>query len=324
MIYCYYIRSSKSSSFSHMGSPFYLTLVVLSFICVAFTKSEAQKIQSARLLDLLIRDVTFKAYDTRIRTGTLHTVNLPANFSGIIVDTARYRCGSLRRYGAQVKEFHLGTGVSVHPCAERVMVVRQNLGYNWSSIYYANYDLSGYQLVSPILGLLAYNAGTDVNFSNPFELGIEAGEKPISIDFKNITRVNNELGTRPLCASFEGDGKVTLARETKPYICVAKRHGHFGLVIEKPIPVQLRKRVSQWKIAVGSSVGSALGAFLLGLLLVAMLVKVKKQSRMVEMERRAYEEEALQVSMVGHVRAPTASGTRTTPAIEHEYISPPH
>ncbi|XP_048436019.1 uncharacterized protein LOC125475334 [Pyrus x bretschneideri] len=324
MIYCYYIHSSKSSSFSHMGFLFSLTLVVLSFICVAFTKSEAQKIQSARLLDLLIRDVTFKAYDTRIRTGTLHTVNLPANFSGIIVDTARYRCGSLRRYGAQVKEFHLGTGVSVHPCAERVMIVRQNLGYNWSSIYYANYDLSGYQLVSPILGLLAYNAGTDVNFSNPFELGIEAGEKPISIDFKNITRVNNELGTRPLCASFEGDGKVTLARETKPYICVAKRHGHFGLVIEKPIPVQLRKRVSQWKIAVGSSVGSALGAFLLGLLLVAMLVKVKKQSRMVEMERRAYEEEALQVSMVGHVRAPTASGTRTTPAIEHAYIPPPH
>lgn len=316
---------SKPSSFSHMGSLFTLTLIVLSSISLAFTKTEAQKIKSARLLDLLIRDYTFKSYDKYFRTGTLHNVHLPANFSGITVDTVRFRCGSLRRYGAQVKEFHLKIGVSVNPCAERVMVVLQNLGYNWSSIYYFNYDLSGYQLVSPILGLLAYNAGTDVNFSNPFEVGIQALENPITIDFKNITRVNNELGaTRPLCASFEGDGKVTLAKEASPYICVAKRHGHFGLVIEKPSPVQLRKKVSQWKVVVGSTLGCAIGAFLLGLLLVAMLVKVKKRSRMEEMERRAYEEEALQVSMVGHVRAPTASGTRTTPTIEHEYIPPPH
>ncbi|CAL9029922.1 unnamed protein product [Prunus brigantina] len=325
MIY-YHLHPSKSSSVSHMGSLFSLTLVILSCISIALIKTEAQKIKSARLLDLLIRDYTFKAYDTHFRTGVLHTVNLPANFSGIVVDTARFRCGSLRRYGAQVKEFHLDLGVSVHPCAERVMIVTQNLGYNWSSIYYANYDLSGYQLVSPILGLLAYNAGTDVNFSNPFELGIEAAEKPIRIDFRNITRVNNELGTRPLCASFEGAGKVALAKEASPYICIAKRHGHFGLVIEKPSPVELNKskRVSPWKVAVGSSVGSALGVFLLGLLLVAMFVRVKKRSRMEEMERRAYEEEALQVSMVGHVRAPTASGTRTTPTLEHEYIPPPH
>jgi len=36
------------------------------------------------------------------------------------------------------------------------------------------------------------------------------------------------------------------------------------------------------------------------------------------MERRAYEEEALQVSMVGHVRAPTAPGTRTLPRISDD------
>ncbi|XP_050378014.1 uncharacterized protein LOC126795211 [Argentina anserina] len=307
-----------------MGSVFTLSLMLLTSISVALSNNEAQNIKSARLLDLLIRDYTFKTYDTYFKTGTLHNVHLPANFSGIRVDTVRFRCGSLRRYGAQVKEFHLGTGVSVNPCAERVMVVTQNLGYNWSSIYYANYNLSGYQLVSPILGLLVYNAGTDVNFSNPFEVGIQALENPITIDFKNITRVNNELGlTRPLCASFEGDGKVTLAREASPYICVAKRHGHFGLVVEKPSPVQLRKKVSQWKVAIGITLGCAIGVFLLGFLLVAMLVKVKKRSRIEEMERRAYEEEALQVSMVGHVRAPTASGTRTTPTIEHEY-KPPH
>lgn len=55
------------------------------------------------------------------------------------------------------------------------------------------------------------------------------------------------------------------------------------------------------------------------LLIVAMLVSVKKKANMEEMERRAYEEEVLQVNMVGQVRAPTASVTRTLPTIEHDY-----
>lgn len=289
-------------------------------------RTEAQGIKSARLLDLLIRDYTFKSFDIHFRTGTVHTVHLPANFSGIKVDTVRFRCGSLRRYGAQVKEFHMGIGVTVQPCVERLMVIRQNLGNNWSSIYYANYDLSGYQLVSPVLGLLAYNVGSDVNFSNPFELGIHAGEKPITIDFSNTTRNANISGIRPLCASFENDGKVTLKHPISTYVCVATRHGHYGLVITSPLPppppppMQVKNKISLWKVVVGSTVGTALGVFLLGLLLVAMLVKVKKKARIEEMERRAYEEEALQVSMVGHVRAPTAAVTRTLPTIEHGYI----
>ncbi|KAJ9173509.1 hypothetical protein P3X46_016632 [Hevea brasiliensis] len=303
-----------------MGSLLSFSLIIL--LSLASIRIEAQKIKSARLLDLVIRDYTFKSYDTHVRTGIIHTVHLPTNFSGIKVATARFRCGSLRRYGAQVKEFHLGIGVIVKPCVERVMVIRQNLGHNWSSIYYSNYDLSGYQLVSPILGLLAYNGGSDVNFSNPFELGIHAGEKPITIDFTNTT---NQSGIRPLCASFENDGKVTLKNPASHHVCVVKRHGHYGLVIESPpppvgAPGQPRKKISPWKVVVGSTVGTALGIFLLGLLLVAMFVKVKKKARMEEMERRAYEEEALQVSMVGHVRAPTASVTRTMPTIEHEYI----
>lgn len=286
-------------------------------------KIEGQGFKSARLLDLVIRNYTFKSFKAHFKTGAIHRVNLPANLSGIKVATVRFRCGSLKRYGAQVRQFHLEIGVSIHPCVERVIIVCQNLGYNWSSIYYTNYDLSGYELVSPILGLLAYNAGTDVDLSDRFELGIQAGVKPITINFRNATRVTNEAGLAPLCVSFEGDGQVTLAKQASPYVCVAKRNGHFGLVIEKPIPVQLRKRVSKWKVVVGSSVGAALGAFLLGLLLVAIFVREKNKSRMIEMERRAYEEEALQVSMVGHIRAPTASGTRTMPTIEHGYLPPP-
>uniref|UniRef100_A0A5B7CHA2 Non-specific serine/threonine protein kinase n=1 Tax=Davidia involucrata TaxID=16924 RepID=A0A5B7CHA2_DAVIN len=302
-----------------MSCLYSLTLIVLSLASSTWMKSEAQGIKSAHLLDLVIRDYTFRSYDKYFRTGMLHTVDLPANLSGIGVNTVRYRCGSLQRYGARVEEFHLGSGVIVHPCVERVMVVRQKLGYNWSSIYYDNYELSGYQLVSPVLGLLAYNGGDDTNFSNPFELRILAGKSHITIDFSNT--INTTARLVPICASFERDGKVTLSNQVSPNVCVASGHGHFGMVIESPLV--LRKKVSGWKLAVGTSIGAALGAILLGLLLIALFVKGKKKARMEEMERRAYEEEALQVSMVGHVRAPTAPVTRTLPTIEHEYRPPP-
>ncbi|XP_057462671.1 uncharacterized protein LOC130752836 [Actinidia eriantha] len=299
-----------------------LTLLLSLASLSLMNTSEAQGIKSTRLLDLLIRDYTFHSYTKYFRTGTLHSVNLPGNLSGIGVHTARFRCGSLKRYGAQVKEFNLGIGVTVHPCVERVMLVTQNLGLNWSSIYYDNYELSGYQLISPVLGLLAYNGGDDLNFSNPFEIGILAGKDPISIDFSNTDIVHDTKGLIPLCASFGHDGKVTLADQVAQNVCFTTGHGHFGLVIESPL-VPGRRRESRWKVVFGSSVGAALGAFLLSLLVIALFVKVKKKARMEEMERRAYEEEALQVTMVGHVRALTAPVTRTTPAIEHEYRPSP-
>ena len=112
----------------------------------------------------------------------------------------------------------------------------------------------------------------------------------------------------PYCAYFEGQGKVTLASMVAPNVCEAKKLGHLGLVIKDngllDAPDQYTKKMSRWKVALVSSIGAALGAFLLGLLLIAMFVKAKKRSKLEEMVRRAYEEEALQVSMVGHVRPP--------------------
>ncbi|KAE9593928.1 hypothetical protein Lal_00016883 [Lupinus albus] len=296
-----------------MGSVFPLILIIFSLLSLTFHESNSQSTKSVHVLDLIIRDYTLKSLDKNINTGTPQSVKLPSNLSGIEVDTVRFRCGSLRRYGANLKEFHLGIGVSVHPCIKRVMLIRQNMEQNLASIYYTNYDLNGYQLVSPIVGILAYNADKDSNFSNPFQLGIIAGEKPITIDFTNTSF--NKGNKKPLCASFEGNGRITFAKSSKSssLICIAKKHGHFGLVIESLTTSEddFRKPLSKWKVAVWSTIGAAIGASLIGLLLVAMVVRVKKRSRMVELERRAYEEEALQVSMVGHVRAPTASATRT-------------
>ncbi|XP_022858136.1 uncharacterized protein LOC111379044 [Olea europaea var. sylvestris] len=301
-----------------MGFLFYFTLVFLSFASLSALQTQTQEIKSARLLDLVIRDYTFKSYNKHFRTGKLHQIKLPANLSGITVNSVRFRCGSLQRYGAKIKEFHLGIGVTVHPCIERVLIIRQNLGSNWSSIYYDNYELSGYRLISPVLGLLAYNIGDGIKFSTPSELGIQAGKQPITVDFSNTTRLNITSGVIPLCVSFDHDGKVTLTNQASPNICIATRHGHFGLVVESPLIPMKKKTLSKWKITIGSTIGAALGAFLLSLLLIAMFVNAKKKARMDELERRAYEEEALQVSMVGHVSTRTASSTRTLPRIEHD------
>ncbi|XP_021754056.1 uncharacterized protein LOC110719424 [Chenopodium quinoa] len=333
-----------------MGSVFPLFLVFLPLISLALpplslalspsssterlTMTEGKtviNIRSPRLLDLVVRDYTVGLFDkNNFQTGVVSNVQLPTNLSGIKVDTARFRCGSLRRYGARVKEFYLRKGVQITPCVERVILIRQELGLNLSNMYYDNYNLQGYELVTPILGLLAYNGGDDyqnVSRPDPFELRIIADKDPIKVDFTNVSRIDSRSikGIMPYCANFEGKGKVTLTSMVSPHVCEAKRQGHIGLVIKvtRPSPpVEYKKGISRWKIALGSSVGAALGAFLLGLLLIAMLVKAKKRSKLEEMVRRAYEEEALQVSMVGHVRAPIAPATRTVPIIEHDYRPP--
>ncbi|KAL6556338.1 hypothetical protein OROGR_005626 [Orobanche gracilis] len=305
-----------------------IALLFLSLATLQSFRCEPGDVKSARLLDLVIRDYIFRSHKKQsIRTGKLYNVNLPSNLSGIDVDAIRFRCGSLRRYGSNIKEFGLGVGTYVHPCSERVILVRQNLGPKWSSLYNDNYELSGYQLISPVLGLLAYNIISRTNKTSSVigsEVGIRAGKKAITINFGNATLVDTGPGVIPLCASFDENGKITLSNQARPHVCVATRHGHFGLVVGSAL-MPLREKTSKLRMAIGSSIGAALGAFLLSLLVIAMFVNAKKKERMEEMERMAYEEEALQVSMAGHVRAVTASaGTRTMPTIEHFECRPDH
>ncbi|KAI3828692.1 hypothetical protein L1987_02800 [Smallanthus sonchifolius] len=283
-----------------------LTWVLLVFLAMP-TKSviQAHGIMPTRLLDLAIQNCTFKSFKN-FKTGISHNVHLPSSFTGINVSTVMYRSGSLKRYGANIQEFHLGVGVDVHPYVGRVLVVTQNLGNNWSNIYYDNYNqLVGYQLVSPVLGLLAYNADSD---SKELEVKIQSPKvNGIKIDFSNYTIQKNSTlhGKIQMCATFGDDGKVTLQKEVAPNICATTSHGHFGLVVQlvsqSPLTLPERTKIKRWKVVVGTSFGAAIGAFLFGLLLVAMFVKVMNKARLEELERRAYEEEALQVSMAGHV-----------------------
>ncbi|CAF1719786.1 unnamed protein product [Brassica oleracea] len=201
------------------------------------------KHESSRLLDLLLRDYilnSFKNQHYSVKTGVVRHFHLPSNYSGINLDAVRFRCGSFRRYGAQLQEFHIGVGAILEPCGERLGLVRQILGSNWSDIYYKNYDLSCYRLVSPVLGLLVYNALNDVilsnNFSSSYQISLllDNAKDPSTVDFGNISgpsMVERTCLNKPMCAAFGLDGKVMFAGEVKPYVCAVKTNGHFGLVI---------------------------------------------------------------------------------------------
>ncbi|VYS62369.1 unnamed protein product [Arabidopsis thaliana] len=292
----------------------------------------------------MIRDYTIRNFNIHFKTGAIQKVHLPSNFSSIDIATAKFRCGSLRRHGARIGEFHLGPGLTVEPCVERVILVRQNLGFNWSSyIYSTGYNLTGYKyrLVSPVLGLLAYNSNPDGVAVNPYEINVMGTEQnPILIKFLSSEasvspKPNTKKNSSLLCACFTSNGNITFREQVSAYVCLGTRQGHYALVIRahdsggggstvatpSSSPALTDGgggKLSRWKVAVGSVIGSIIGAFLLGLLVVAMLVKGKKKAMREEMERRAYEEEALQVSMVGHVRAnPNASRTRTIPRFEN-------
>ncbi|KAJ4902079.1 hypothetical protein Rs2_16030 [Raphanus sativus] len=303
--------------------------------------------ESSRLLDLLLRDYTLNSFKNQhysIKTGVVRHIHLPSNYSGINLDAVRFRCGSLRRYGAQLQEFHIGIGAVLEPCGERLVVVRQILGSNWSDIYYKNYDLSGYKLVSPVLGLLAYNALNNVvlgnNLSSSYQVSflLDDATDPSTVDFGNISGpslVERTFLNKPMCATFGLDGKVTFAGEVKPYVCAIKTNGHFGLMVaddqdsSKSDGVgenEMKEKIGRWRSVVGGLVGSVtVGVVLLGFVVAAAVVTAKKRRRRAkreEMERKAYEEEVLRVvTMVGHSRVFVASATRTLPgSMEHECV----
>ncbi|CAN1332721.1 hypothetical protein LINPERPRIM_LOCUS35830 [Linum perenne] len=300
------------------------SFTVIIILLSSETKADHEMIRTPEAMDKLIKEYTFKSLATmkgRVKTGEIYNVDLP---EGIRANAARFRCGSLRRYGVQLDEFELGIGLSLKPCVVRVVVIAQSLGLNWSSIYYASYNLSGYQLVSPILGLTAYDYNatsiessiSSINSSfyhHPFEVGIQATEShPITIKFSN----NSNNNSNPLCAIFGKDGTVSLNHpiSISPRVCASRGDAHYGLVVKLPPSAR-----GQGKKVLGEEVGGFIGVivFILFLVIVGIyVVKGRKNSKMGKLERNADEGEYLPVSGVGNGRVHVAGFTRTAPTLE--------
>ncbi|XP_073281743.1 uncharacterized protein [Primulina huaijiensis] len=317
--------------------------VVLLFLLLRVTGAQSPPsptsnslFSNARALDALLQDYAYQAF-VRPRTGVVYDGAVSFNLSGIQISAMRLRSGSLRTKGVSTyKEFEIPKGVRGQPYTERLVLVYQNLG-NWSMVYY---PLPGYKYLSPILGLLAYDAA-DLMARNLPVLDIKASGQPISIKFLGLQSVPE--GSVPKCASFDLNGSVSFSSVLSDNICTTFQQGHFSIAVESispapapfspppPPPPPPQRGISGtpeeqegsnhskvW-IIVGSVVGGFALLIILGLVIV-WLCKYKHRKKMHQMERAADVGEALHMTTVGSTKAPAATGTRTQPTLETEYV----
>ncbi|CAI9768431.1 unnamed protein product [Fraxinus pennsylvanica] len=302
--------------------------------------SQSNSTGRARALDALLQDYAYQAF-LRPRTGVVYDGFVPSNLTGIMVSAMRLRSGSLRTHGVSMyKEFEIPNGVVEHPYVERLVLVYQNLG-NWSIVYY---PLPGYMYLAPVLGLLAYDA-SDLMAKNLRELDIHAYGQPISINFSDIKSLPE--GPAPKCVSFYVNGTISFSNVSPNKTCTTFQQGHFSIVVEStapapapvsPTPVSPappgpgggpkqgpipsghgKKNNSKVWITIGSVLGGSALLIMLGLL-VLWACKYKKTKKMQHMERAADVGESLEMTRVGSTKAPAATGTRTQPALETEYV----
>ncbi|XP_060216619.1 uncharacterized protein LOC132644083 [Lycium barbarum] len=300
---------------------FLYTILVLPVLNAELTNAEF----SARLLDSVLQDYAFRAF-VRPRTGIPYNGNVPSNFTGIKVAALRLRSGSMRRRGvSRYKEFHIPIGVLEQPYVERLVLVYHNLA-NWSNLYY---PLTGYTHLTPVLGILSYDA-SNLSAKNLPELDIRSSEKPILVNFSSVKPV--PMGLSPKCAYFNLDGAVEFDNILNGNVCKTTKQGHFSIVVEftaaEPEPASgggsgsgtegHKSGRKKWVIF-GSVVGGFVALVFLVLLIVC-LKKYDKQKKIERMEEAADRDVPLLMTRVGHTKAPVASETRTRPSLENEYL----
>lgn len=326
-----------------MALPTNLSVLLLVWVLCSITLLSAQPqsidLGSARELDGLLQEYAFQAF-TRprtVRTGVVYDGEVPSNLTGVLVSGLRLRSGSLWTRGfSAYREFEIPMGVTEQPYVERLVLVYQNLG-NWSMRYY---PLEGYTYLAPVLGLLAYDASNLMAVNLP-ELDIRASGDPISIRFPRFTVPD---GSVPRCVLIGLNGSVVFSNVMSDNVCTTFQQGHFAIVIESiapspspvsPVPLAPPPPLRSGPTSSGGNhggvhgsrvwiiVGSVLGGFVLLVLLglFAMWVrKYKSKKEMQQMEKAADVGEALHMKNVGNTRAPSATGTRTQPALETEYV----
>ncbi|EPS57355.1 hypothetical protein M569_17463, partial [Genlisea aurea] len=272
------------------------------------------------VLDSLLQDYAFRALVSP-KTGTVYDGQPPSNLTGVGVSALRLRSGSLWRRGvSDYKEFHIPVGVAVHPYAERLVFVYQNLG-NWSSSYYR---LPGYTLLSPVLGLLAYDA-SNVSARNLPTLQIQATGSPISVSFADLPAGFSGISMR--CAYFGLNGSVAFSAVLNATTCLTDSQGHFTIVIDSsllvvpppPPPPRRAPLAGRVWIIAGAVIG---GAAVLAVVAsgVCYLSACRRRKELRKMEAAAEVGVPLPMTSVGSTKAPVALETRTRPLIETEFV----
>ncbi|KVH94156.1 uncharacterized protein LOC112517865 [Cynara cardunculus var. scolymus] len=318
---------------------YYCLIFTILFIKIPIFKAQSslptqQLSFSSRFLDSVLQDYAFRPFSRRRpRTGVVYDGNVPSNLTGATVSALRLRTGSLRKRGFHgYKEFDIPKGILENPYVERVILVYHNLG-NLSSLYY---PLPGYLFLSPVVGLLAYNA-MDLTAKGLPELDLRASENPILVTFKTLGILPN--GVSPKCVFFDLFGGVAFDHVMNGSVCSSVTQGHFGIVVEEitPPPVAPPPRVTEDPIAGGRGGGGNggrkkgwwVGGSVAGGVLLAAVVGVlvmwvrwyRGTKRIGRMKDAAEGGVPLTVAAVGRAKVPMALGTRTKPILETEYVS---
>lgn len=312
-----------------------LLLLSSSLICLVAEATRSSSSNSARALDSLLQDYAFKAF-VRPRTGVTYDGVVPPNLTGIEIAATRLRSGSLRFRGyPKFMEFNIPNGFIVQPYEERLALVYHNLG-NWSTTYY---PLVGYTHLTPVVGLLAYDA-SNLSAINMPELDIRASAGPMVIEFPHIKSPPD--GYVAHCAWFDLYGLVKFSNLSAGNRCSGTEQGHFSIIVDSaafaPLPgypnsasgraprtpkASSVERKSSRSGEVWVIIVSLLSGFGLLTLLAALVVwtqKHKQRRRLYEMEHAADVGEALNVTHIGSSKAPAAMVTRTQPKLENEYV----
>ncbi|WCJ27879.1 hypothetical protein M5689_009600 [Euphorbia peplus] len=300
-----------------------LRSLVLMLLLVWLPGFRAQPPNSARALDAVLQDYAYRSL-VRPKTGVPYDGVVPLDLSGIKIAALRLRSGSLRRKGFDMfKEFGMPMGITEQPYVERLVFVYQNLG-NWTERYY---PLPNYTYLTPILGLLAYNA-TELSGTNLPELDIRASGDPIIIEFSDVKSPPD--GSTAKCVWFDLQGSPNFSNVQSGNECSTIEQGHFSIVVESVAPSPAPQGApppSRHKKKNNSKVWIVFGSVLGGIVLLAVLSclvvwvqKLKQKKKLQNMERAADHGEALQMTSVGETKAPAAMVTRTQPTLENEYV----
>ncbi|XP_076917544.1 uncharacterized protein LOC143577665 [Bidens hawaiensis] len=292
---------------------------------------------SSRFLDSILQDHAFRSIPPhRPKTGVIYDGTPPSNLTGVSISALRLRTGSLRRRGYNgYKQFIIPNGVIEHPFVERVILVYHNLG-NWSDVYY---PLPGFVYLSPVVGLLGYNA-VDLTAKDLPELDLRWPEDPVLIKFESLNVLPS--GSSPVCVFFDLFGGVAFDKVVNGSVCKSVSQGHFGLVVEdiSPSPAPSPEMLPENPIAgagggggrrgnnnnnkgwwVGGSVAGGVALVALVVVLVLWVRWCRGAKRIEKMTVAAERGDPLAVAAVGSADVPVAMGTRTKPVLESEYVT---
>ncbi|BAT98039.1 hypothetical protein LR48_Vigan707s002200 [Vigna angularis] len=246
------------------------------------------------------------------KTGVLYNVSLPSNLTGMEVSVVRLRSFSLWSRGMNYSFFNLPPRIMSRPSQKRITILYENLG-NCSSHYY---NVPNHTMVAPVFGVMAYSSSESALVDEKINFTIHGD--PIKIWFP----LADERGRNhtPLCAKFTDNGLVKFKNMTKPYVCEVHRQGHYTLVIPSfPFPDELHthshgRRFTTWWV-LGFAIGF-IGLVVLGLILLALVMEVKKR-KIRKMEKNSAGEELFDTFWIGETKLPLASSIRTQPILEN-------